>query len=258
MAIVRKDKRELEKMHKAGLLVWGALQELRKLVRPGVTTKDLDAFAERYSAEHDARPAFKGYMGYPGSLCTSINQEVVHGIPSLKRVLKEGDILSMDFGVELDGYYGDAALTVPVGTIKPEREKLLRVTRESLDQAIDKVRPGNRLSDISAAVQGWVEKNGFSVVREFVGHGIGTKMHEEPQLPNYGEAGQGPRLLEGMVLAIEPMVNSGGPGVRVLEDKWTAVTTDGSDSAHFEHTVAVTSNGPWVLTRPREAQGPCW
>jgi methionyl aminopeptidase len=258
MAIVRKDKRELEKMHKSGLLVWGALQELRKLVRPGVTTKDLDAFAERYTAEHDARPAFKGYMGYPGSLCTSINQEVVHGIPSMKRVLKEGDILSMDFGVELDGYYGDAALTVPVGTIKPEREKLLRVTRESLDQAIDKVRPGNRLSDISAAVQGWVEKNGFSVVREFVGHGIGTKMHEEPQLPNYGEPGQGPRLLEGMVLAIEPMVNSGGPGVRVLEDKWTAVTTDGSDSAHFEHTVAVTSNGPWVLTRPREEQGPCW
>jgi methionyl aminopeptidase len=258
MAIVRKDKRELEKMHKAGLLVWGALQELRKLVRPGVTTKDLDSFAERYTAEHDARPAFKGYMGYPGSLCTSINQEVVHGIPSLKRVLKEGDILSMDFGIELDGYYGDAALTVPVGTIRPEREKLLRVTRESLDQAIEKVRPGNRLSDISAAVQGWVEQNGFSVVREFVGHGIGTKMHEEPQLPNYGEPGQGPRLLEGMVLAIEPMVNSGGPGVRVLEDKWTAVTTDGSDSAHFEHTVAVTSNGPWVLTRPREEQGPCW
>jgi methionyl aminopeptidase len=258
MAIVRKDKRELEKMHKAGLLVWGALQELRKLVRPGVTTKDLDSFAERYTAEHDARPAFKGYMGYPGSLCTSINQEVVHGIPSLKRVLKEGDILSMDFGIELDGYYGDAALTVPVGTIRPEREKLLRVTRESLDQAIEKVRPGNRLSDISAAVQRWVEQNGFSVVREFVGHGIGTKMHEEPQLPNYGEPGQGPRLLEGMVLAIEPMVNSGGPGVRVLEDKWTAVTTDGSDSAHFEHTVAVTSNGPWVLTRPREEQGPCW
>jgi methionyl aminopeptidase len=258
MAIVRKDKRELEKMHRAGLLVWGALQELRELVRPGVTTKDLDAFAETYCSEHDARPAFKGYMGYPGSLCTSINQEVVHGIPSLRRVLKEGDILSMDFGVELDGYYGDAALTVPVGKIAPEREKLLRVTRESLDQAIDKVRPGNRLSDISAAVQAWVEKNGFSVVREFVGHGIGTKMHEEPQLPNYGEPGQGPRLLEGMVLAIEPMVNSGGPGVRVLEDKWTAVTTDGSDSAHFEHTVAVTSNGPWVLTRPREEQGPCW
>lgn len=258
MAIVRKDKRELEKMHRAGLLVWGALQELRKLVRPGVTTKDLDAFAERYTAEHGARPAFKGYMGYPCSLCTSINQEVVHGIPSGRRALKEGDILSMDFGVELDGYYADAALTVPVGKIAPEREKLLRVTRESLDHAIEKVRPGNRLSDISAAVQEWVEGNGFSVVREFVGHGIGTKMHEEPQLPNYGEPGHGPRLLEGMVLAIEPMVNSGGPGVRILDDKWTAVTTDGSDSAHFEHTVAVTSNGPWILTRPREEAGPCW
>ncbi len=258
MAIVRKDKRELEKMHRAGLLVWGALQELRKLVRPGVTTKDLDAFAERYTAEHGARPAFKGYMGYPCSLCTSINQEVVHGIPSEQRALKEGDILSMDFGVELDGYYADAALTVPVGKIAPAREKLLRVTRESLDHAIEKVRPGNRLSDISAAVQEWVEGNGFSVVREFVGHGIGTKMHEEPQLPNYGEPGHGPRLLEGMVLAIEPMVNSGGPGVRILDDKWTAVTTDGSDSAHFEHTVAVTSSGPWVLTRPREEAGPCW
>src|SRR5271169_276249 len=258
MAIVRKDKRELEKMHRAGLLVWGALQELRKLVRPGVTTKDLDAFAERYTAEHGARPAFKGYMGYPCSLCTSINQEVVHGIPSERRALKEGDIVSMDFGVELDGYYADAALTVPVGKIAPGREKLLRVTRESLDHAIEKVRPGNRLGDVSAAVQEWVEGNGFSVVREFVGHGIGTKMHEEPQVPNYGSAGQGPRLQEGMVIAIEPMVNSGGPGVRVLDDDWTAVTTDGSDSAHFEHTVAVTSKGPWILTRPREATGPCW
>lgn len=256
--VICKSPAELEKMHRAGLIVWGALEKMRTMVKPGISTKDLDEFAEAYTEEHHARPAFKGYRGYPGSVCTSINQEVVHGIPSLKRVLKEGDILSMDFGVELDGYYGDAALTVPVGKIAPEREKLLRVTRESLDQAIEKVRPGNRLSDISAAVQGWVEKNGFSVVREFVGHGIGTKMHEEPQLPNYGEPGQGPRLLEGMVLAIEPMVNSGGPGVRVLEDKWTAVTTDGSDSAHFEHTVAVTSNGPWVLTRPREEQGPCW
>src|SRR6202042_2113174 len=186
MAIVRKDKRELEKMHKAWLLVWGALQELRKLVRPGVTTKDLDAFAERYSTEHDARPAFKGYRGYPGSVCTSINQEVVHGIPSAARKLREGDILSMDFGVELDGYFGDAALTVPVGKVTPEREKLLRVTRESLEQGIAKIRAGNRLGDVSAAVQQWVEKNGYSVVREFVGHGIGTKMHEDPQLPNYG------------------------------------------------------------------------
>jgi len=258
MAIVRKDERELEMMFRAGQIVWSALQELKKRVRAGVTTKELDMFAERFSAEHGARPAFKGYMGYPGSLCTSINKEVVHGIPSERRILKDGDILSMDFGVELDGYYADAAVTVPVGTISLEREKLLRVTRESLEQGIDKVRPGNRLSDISAAVQQWVEANGFSVVREFVGHGIGTRMHEEPQLANYGAPGHGPRLLEGMVLAIEPMVNSGGPGVRILEDKWTAVTEDASDSAHFEHTVAVTASEPWILTRPREAKGPCW
>ena len=198
----------------------------------------------------------KGYRGYPGSVCTSINQEIVHGIPSASRRLKEGDILSMDFGVELAGYFGDAALTVPVGKISAEREKLLRVTRESLERGIEKVRPGNRLGDVSAAVQEWVERNGYSVVREFVGHGIGTKMHEEPQIPNYGTPGQGPRLQEGMVLAIEPMVNVGGPNVRMLEDKWTAVTEDGSDSAHFEHTVAVTANGPWILTRPKEATGP--
>jgi methionyl aminopeptidase len=191
-------------------------------------------------------------------LCASINQEVVHGIPSVSRRLKEGDIISLDFGVELNGYYGDAALTLPVGKIRPEVADLLRVTRESLDKGIEKVRLGNRLSDISAAVQQWVEQHGYSVVREFVGHGIGTKMHEEPNLPNYGEPGHGPRLEEGMVLAIEPMVNAGGPGVKVLDDKWTAVTTDGSCSAHFEHTVAVTSNGPWILTRPRETVGASW
>jgi methionyl aminopeptidase len=245
-------------MHQAGLIVWGALERMRAMVRPGISTKELDEFAEAYTAEHHARPAFKGYRGYPGSVCTSINQEVVHGIPLPSRRVKEGDILSMDFGVELNGYYGDAALTVGVGKIAPQREKLLRVTRESLDHAIEKVRPGNRIGDVSAAVQQWVEGNGFSVVREFVGHGIGTKMHEEPQVPNYGTPGHGSRLQQGMVLAIEPMVNSGGPGVRVLDDEWTAVTTDGSDSAHFEHTVAVTENGPWILTRPREATGPCW
>ena len=245
-------------MHRAGLVVWGALDKMRAMVKPGVTTQDLDEFAEAWTLQHKARPAFKGYRGYPGSVCTSINQEVVHGIPSKARKLKEGDILSMDFGVELDGYYGDAALTVPVGKVSPNREKLLRVTRESLEQAIDKVRPGNRLGDVSAAVQAWVEKNGYSVVREFVGHGIGTKMHEDPQLPNYGSPGHGAKLQEGMVLAIEPMVNTGGPGVRVLDDAWTAVTADGSDSAHFEHTVAVTANGPWILTRPRDAEGPVW
>jgi len=256
--VICKSPAELEKMHRAGLIVWGALEKMRAMINPGISTKDLDEFAEAYSEEHHARPAFKGYRGYPGSVCTSINQEVVHGIPSASRKLKEGDILSMDFGVELNGYFGDAALTVPVGKISPEREKLLRVTRESLERAIENVRAGNRLGDVSSAVQQWVEKNGFSIVREFVGHGIGTRMHEEPQIPNYGTPGQGQRLQEGMVLAIEPMVNRGGPGVKILADDWTAVTADGSDSAHFEHTVAVTANGPWILTRPRDAAGPVW
>lgn len=256
--IICRSAAELETMHRAGMIVWGALTELRKEVCAGVTTLDLDELAEEYARKHKARPAFKNYHGYPKSLCTSINNEVVHGIPSAKRTLKDGDILSMDFGVELEGYYGDAALTIPVGKIEPEREKLLRVTREALERGIEQVRAGNRLTDISAAVQQWVESNGFSVVREFVGHSIGTKMHEDLQLPNYGEPGRGPRLQAGMVLAIEPMVNIGGPAVRMLEDKWTAVTTDGSDSAHFEHTVAVTENGPWILTRPREAAGPVW
>jgi methionyl aminopeptidase len=174
------------------------------------------------------------------------------------RRIGEGDILSLDFGVELDGYYGDAAVTIPVGTISAELERLLRVTRESLDRAIDQARPGNRLSDISHAVQSWVERHGYSVVRELVGHGIGTRMHEDLQLPNYGEPGRGPRLREGMTLAIEPMVNAGGPAIRVLDDQWTAATADGSFSAHFEHTVAVTANGPWILTRPREIEGDSW
>src|ERR1700722_1531559 len=256
--VICKSPAELEKMHRAGLVVWGALEKVHAMIKPWISTKDLDEFAEAYSEEHHARPAFKGYRGYPGSVCTSINNEIVHGIPSSSRRLRDGDILSMDFGVELNGYFGDAALTLPVGKISPDREKLLRVTRESLERAIEQVRPGNRLGDISSAVQGWVEKNGFSVVREFVGHGIGTRMHEEPQLPNYGKAGQGARLQEGMVLAIEPMVNVGSPAVKVLGDEWTAVTADGSDSAPFEHTVAVRSKGPWILTRPQEASGPCW
>ncbi len=258
MSIILRSPAELEKMHRAGLIVWDVLTSLRQMARPGTTTMDLERFAERRTAEHGARAAFKGYLGYPCVLCTSINEEVVHGIPSATRKLREGDILSIDYGVEFEGYYADAAVTVPVGKIQPELEELLRVTRDALDRAIDKVRTGSRLSDVSAAVQQWVERHRFSVVREFVGHGIGTKMHEEPQLPNYGEPGHGPRLQEGMVLAIEPMVNAGGPGVKVLEDKWTAVTADGSFSAHFEHTVAVTSNGPWVLTRPREVTGSSW
>ena len=256
--IICKSPAEVEKLRRSGRIVRQLLGEIRDQVRPGITTLELEKFVVKRLKELGARPAFKGYRGYPGSVCTSINQEIVHGIPSPSRRVKEGDILSLDFGVELEGYFADAALTVPVGAIDPEREKLLRVTRESLERGIDQARPGNRLGDISSAVQQWVEKNGYSVVREFVGHGIGTKMHEDPQLPNYGVAGQGPRLQEGMVLAIEPMVNRGGPAVRLLADEWTAVTADGSDSAHFEHTVAVTSNGPWILTRPKEASGPVW
>ena len=258
MAIICKSPGELEKMHRAGLVVWDVLSNLRAMVAPGVSTMDLEKFAECRTAEHHARAAFKGYRGFPCVLCTSVNNEIVHGIPSAARKLNEGDIVSIDFGVQLDGYFGDAAVTVPVGKISAELEKLLRVTRESLDHAIEQIRLGNRLSDISHAVQSWVEQNGFSVVREFVGHGIGTVMHEDLQVPNYGAPGHGPRLQEGMTLAIEPMVNMGRPAVRVLDDHWTAVTADGSYSAHFEHTVAVTSNGPLILTRPKEVTGASW
>jgi len=256
--IVCKSSAELQTMHRAGLVVWDVLNGLRKTVQPGMTTLDLEQWAAKRTAECGVRPAFLGYRGYPCVLCTSVNQEIVHGIPSASRKLKEGDILSLDFGVELDGYYGDAAVTVPIGKIRPELEKLLRVTRESLDHAIERVHPGNRLGDISAAVQQWVEEHAFSVIREFVGHGIGTKMHEEPNVPNYGEAGRGPRLEPGMVLAIEPMVSAGAPDVKVLADNWTAVTADSSYSAHFEHTVAVTEGSPWILTRPREITGASW
>jgi methionyl aminopeptidase len=255
--IVRKTAAELEKMRRAGLLVWQVLQELKGMVREGITTWDLETTAEKMILDAGARPAFKGYYvpaagsKYPYVLCTSVNQEIVHGMPSKKRVLKAGDIVSIDTGAELDGYFGDSAITVPVGEITAEIEKLLAVTREALELAIDKMRPGNRLSDVSGAVQRHVEANGFSVVREYVGHGIGTRMHEEPQVPNYVDRNNdNPRLKEGIVLAIEPMVNAGKPEARVLPDRWTAVTKDGSFSAHFEHCVAVTSDGPWVLTRP--------
>ncbi|HXN21977.1 MAG TPA: type I methionyl aminopeptidase [Candidatus Dormibacteraeota bacterium] len=257
MPIQLKSADELAKMHRAGLIVWDVLSALRDMVRPGLSTMDLEKVAVERMAKHPGRAAFKGYRGYPCTLCTSINQEIVHGIPSTERRLKEGDIISIDFGVELDGYFADSAVTVPVGKVDPQVEKLLRVTREALDRAIDKMRPGNRLGDVSAAVQTWVEPQGFSVVREFVGHGIGTKMHDEPNLPNYGEPGRGLRLVEGLVLAVEPMVNAGAHDVRML-DEWTAVTADSSPSAHFEHTVAVTANGPWILTRPRELSGASW
>jgi methionyl aminopeptidase len=235
-------------MRAAGRLVGEVLTALASTVAPGVTTGDLDALAEKMIAAAGATPAFKGYHGYPATICASINEEVIHGIPSGQRRLQEGDIVSLDVGASLNGYYGDSALTVPVGRVSEEAARLLRVTEEALYKAIDAVRPGGRVSDIGHAVQRHVEAHGFSVVREFVGHGIGQRMHEEPQVPNYGDAGRGPRLAEGMVLAIEPMVNAGKPAVKVLLDGWTAVTKDKSLSAHFEHTVAVTADGAWILT----------
>jgi methionyl aminopeptidase len=239
---------ELEHMRAAGRLVGEVLTVLSATVAPGVTTAELDALAEKLMSDAGGLPAFKGYHGYPASICASMNDEVIHGIPSGRRVLAEGDIISIDVGVSLNGYYGDSAVTLPVGKVTEEAATLLRVTEESLYKAIERARTGGRVSDIGHAVQQHVEAHGFSVVREFVGHGIGQRMHEEPQIPNYGEPGHGPRLTEGMVLAIEPMVNAGKPGVKVLADGWTAVTRDRSLSAHFEHTVAVTAGEPWILT----------
>ncbi len=247
MGIIYKSRAEIEQMRVAGRLVARVLEELRGLVRPGVTTAELDAVAEQRIREDGGVPSFKGYHGYPASICASVNEQVIHGIPS-SRALVEGDILSIDLGAIVGGYHGDAAMTVPVGRISERAAELLRVTEESLYKGIDQARVGNRLGDIGHAVQRHVEAHGFSVVREFVGHGIGTSMHEEPQIPNYGDAGRGVRLAEGMVLAIEPMINVGRPGVKVLGDGWTAVTRDGSLSAHFEHTVGVTAAGPVILT----------
>ena len=255
--IVRKTAAELEKMRRSGLLVWRLLQKLKELAVEGSTTMDLEVAAEKMIADAGATPAFKGYYvpaageAYKFVLCTSVNEEIVHGMPSVKRMLKKGDIVSIDTGVKLDGYYGDSAVTVPVGEINEKTKKLLQVTEQSLEMAIDRVRNGNRLFDVCETVESHVKANGFSVVREYVGHGIGTQLHEEPQVPNYVDRrNENPRLKEGMVLAIEPMVNAGAPEMFVLRDKWTAVTKDHSLSAHFEHCVAVTSNGPWVLTRP--------
>jgi len=255
--IIRKTAAELEKMRRSGILVYQILKNLGDMVQEGVSTYDLEVAAERMIADAGARPAFKGYFvpaageRYKYVLCTSVNSEIVHGIPSPKRVLKKGDIVSIDTGVQLDGYYGDSAVTVGVGELSDETKRLLKVTEESLELAIQQVRSGNRLFDICGTVERHVVSNGYSVVREYVGHGIGTQLHEEPQIPNYVDRkNENPRLKEGMVLAIEPMVNAGKAEAKVLGDKWTAVAKDGSNSAHFEHCVAVTSNGPWVLTRP--------
>ncbi|HUX28014.1 MAG TPA: type I methionyl aminopeptidase [Terracidiphilus sp.] len=248
MAVVLKSSQEIEKMRRAGLVVREVLDLVRSQVKPGATTFDLEKAAEARLAQLGVKAAFKGYHGFPCVLCTSVNCEVVHGIPSPKRVLKEGDIVSVDFGVVVDGYYGDAAITVPVGAIDADTARLLAATEASLRAGIAAVRPGATLGDVGAAVQGVVEGEGFSVVRDFVGHGIGVHMHEDPQVPNFGEAGRGMKLRAGMVIAIEPMVNAGKPDVMVLDDGWTAVAKDGSMSAHFEHTVAVTATGARVLT----------
>ncbi len=249
--IVCKSSGEVDRMRTANQLVADVLCELKTMVEPGVTTNQLDAVAETRIRAVGAKPAFKGYQGYPSTICASVNDAVVHGIPS-DALLRDGDIISIDIGVVLDGYYGDSALTIGVGNVSDRAAKLMTVTREALERAITKVQVDGRLSDIGHAVQQHVEAFGFSVVREFVGHGIGTELHEEPQIPNYGEPGRGPRLLEGMVLAIEPMVNEGEAGVRVLDDGWTAVTRDGNLSAHFEHSVAVTAAGPEILSRRLE------
>jgi methionyl aminopeptidase len=255
--IVRKTPSELEKMRRSGLLVWEILKKLGEMCVDGASTLDLEHATLKMISDAGAKPAFKGYYvpaagtKFQYALCCSLNDEIVHGMPSAKRVLKAGDVVSLDTGVQLNGYFGDSAITVGVGEISEEAKRLMAVTKESLELAIDKVRDGNRLFDICGTVEDHVKKNGFSIVREFVGHGIGTQLHEEPQVPNYVERrNENPRLREGMVLAIEPMVAAGRPESKVLKDKFTAVTQDGSYSAHFEHCVAVTKNGPWVLTRP--------
>ncbi len=235
-------------MARAGGIVGEVLGSLKDFIKVGMTTKEIESFAEDRIKTLGGKPAFKGYRGYPASICTSVNEEVVHGIPSGRR-LRNGDILSVDLGVYLDGFYGDGAISVPLGSVDNETEKLIKVTEEALNLGIQNACDGNRLYDISAAIQKHVEGNGFSVVRLFVGHGIGRELHEEPQVPNYGIAGHGPRLRKGMTLAIEPMVNAGTHDVRILDDGWTAVTADGRKSAHFEHTVLITSDAPVILTK---------
>jgi methionyl aminopeptidase len=249
MAIMIKSAQEIEKMRISGKALRQVHDAIAPHVVPGASTMDLERVAVAKIAELGAIAAFKGYHGFPAALCTSINDEVVHGMPNDKRILKEGDIVSIDCGVIIDGFYSDAAVTYAVGKPSEKTRKLLEVTKASLEAAIEQCQVGGRLGDISAAVQEMCEAEVFGVVRDFVGHGIGRSMHEDPQVPNFGPAGKGPRLKAGMVLAIEPMINAGGPDVRVLKDGWTAVTTDGSYSAHFEHTVAITKDGPLVLTR---------
>lgn len=251
--IARRTPGELDKLRRSGLVLHDVLRQAAAAVQPGASTWDLEEVADRAIQQHGAVSAFRGYRGFPCVLCVSVNDQVIHGIPSRKRILRAGEIVSLDCGVVLDGYYADHAVTLTVGgmeAVPPAVRRLLEVTQLALSEAIDQARVGRRLGDISQAVQRRAESEGFSVVREFVGHGIGTHLHEDPQVPNFGAAGSGPKLRAGMVLAIEPMINQGGAAVQVLPDGWTAVTADGFPSAHFEHTVAVTDNGPWVLTQP--------
>ena len=247
--IIIRSPREIDQIRKANVVVAEVLERLRTLVVPGVTTDELDGISEDIILSKGAVPAFKGYRGYPKTLCISINEEVVHGIPN-KRKLKEGDIVSIDVGTNLHGYFGDAAITLPVGEVHPEAKRLLEVTEKALYIGIGMAKVGNRLFDISHAVQVWVESNGFSVVRDFVGHGIGKNLHEDPQIPNFGSPNQGPRLEKGMIFALEPMVNEGTYEVRVLDDGWTVVTADGKPSAHFEHTIAITDGDAMILSVP--------
>jgi methionyl aminopeptidase len=246
--ISRKSKREIDLMKKAGRIVAIAHKEVKAMIKPGITTADIDALVEKIVRDHDAIPSFKDYGGFPGSACTSINEEVVHGIPSKSRKLKEGDIVKVDIGADFKGYHGDSAWTYPVGRISKEAEKLLEATEASLFAGLSEIKAGKRLSDISHAIQTYAESKGYSVVREFVGHGVGRKLHEDPQIPNYGPAGKGPLLKPGMTLAIEPMINSGTKDVEVQSDAWTAVTQDGKLSAHFEHTILVTKESYLILT----------
>lgn len=250
--ITVKNDAEIELMLRANTIVAGVLSLLKKRIEPGLSTMEMDKWAEEYCRDHQAKPAFKGYRGFPGSLCISINEQVVHGIPSTKVRVHNGDIVSIDFGTMYKGFYGDSAITLPVGSINDEDKRLLQVTQESLEQGIRQVKVGKRVSDISRAVQNHVEKNGFSVVRQFVGHGIGANLHEAPEVPNYVQKKSSPRLIEGMVIAIEPMVNAGTHRVQVLKDGWTVVTADHKRSAHFEHSVAVTHSDPLVLSRRKE------
>ena len=246
--IICKTPRELDIMRVAGKIVALTHQELKKFIKPGITTKELDSIAEKFIRQHDAIPSFKGYNGFTGSICASVNEELVHGIPG-ERVLKNGDIISIDIGAQYNGYHGDSAWTYAVGDISEEHQKLMDVTEESLYKGLAEAKPGERLSNISNAIQTYVESNGFSVVREYVGHGVGQNLHEDPQIPHFGPPGKGPRLKPGMVLAIEPMVNEGKRYVRTLPDNWTVVTTDGKMCAHFEHTIAIVDTGFEILTK---------